>query len=105
MVAHLGCVAIPLSHKFWEQAKGCTTYGETDHTRSKFSCLTQKFLLSYCGHRALGKLDAGLRRLGRRVSDDGKSSVQANPPRSRIGAIGFLPCLARLDSKPNLRYT
>jgi hypothetical protein len=37
MVAHLGCVAIPLSHNFREQVKGCTTHGETHHMRSKFS--------------------------------------------------------------------
>jgi large subunit ribosomal protein L34 len=46
MVAHLGCVAIPLSHNFWEHAKGCTTHGETHHTRSKFSLRDRKFLFS-----------------------------------------------------------
>jgi large subunit ribosomal protein L34 len=36
MVAHLGCVAMPLSHNFWELGKGCTTHGETDHRQRKF---------------------------------------------------------------------
>jgi large subunit ribosomal protein L34 len=32
MVAHLGCVAITLSHKFWKRVLTCTKHGESRHT-------------------------------------------------------------------------
>jgi len=53
MVAHLRCVAIPLSHNFWEEPKGCTTHGETHHKRSKFSRSDPEILLSYFRDRAV----------------------------------------------------
>ena len=53
---------MPLSHNFWEQGEGCTTLGERDHTRSKFSRCDRKILLRFCFRRTLSGLDAGLAR-------------------------------------------
>ncbi len=50
---------MPLSHNFWEQDEGCTTHGETDHARRKFSRIERKFLLRFCFSRTLSGLDAG----------------------------------------------
>ena len=42
MVAHLGCVAITLSHKFWEHVETCTKHCETRHRRARLLSLQSK---------------------------------------------------------------
>ena len=37
MVAHLGCLAITLSHNFWEPIATCTKHGETHHRQTRFA--------------------------------------------------------------------
>jgi large subunit ribosomal protein L34 len=46
MVAHLGCVAITLSHKFWKPVLTCTKHGESHHKQARFRSLKLKISLN-----------------------------------------------------------
>jgi hypothetical protein len=82
---------MPLSHNFWEQAKGCTTYGETHRTRSKFFGLDHQFLLSYCRRSALPKWMPGFSMVFAAIRLDGRPSILAITRTAAFGATRSLP--------------
>jgi large subunit ribosomal protein L34 len=95
---------MPLSHNFWEQAKGCTTYGETHRTRSKFFGLDHQFLLSYCRRSALPKWMPGFSMVFAAIRLDGRPSILAITRTAAFGATRSRIFMPKRTFQPNRRH-
>ena len=92
MVAHLGCVAMLLSHNFSEQAKGCTTQGETRHKPSRPRALRRRKKFDLISFSSTDDVRCRLRR-GRIF--DSIYSLSRVRIRRRICRVGWL-CAFRI---------
>ena len=90
MVAHLGCVAMPLSHNFSQRVKGCTKQGETGHTRLRW-CSPQSKISLHSGFLRCCGVGCKLARVSSvRICHDPHRAAAAKRPFSPArGRAGF----------------
>jgi hypothetical protein len=81
MVAHLGCVAMVLSHNFSQPAKGCTKHGERAHTSSQDCSMGRK------KSRMIASLSASKRRMQTAACVSSSSCLDEDAPPRVTGPI------------------